>query len=1159
MGLERIEVENFKSYVGRHVIGPFDRFTCIVGPNGSGKSNIMDAVTFCLGLGARHLRASNAKALINSRCSHASVTLHIEDRGERRGFRRHVSNEGRSLYFIDSENVGYERFKEAIEEMNLLIDARNFLVFQGDVNAIGNMMPMELTRLFEEMSGSIKLKEVYEERQREQARAVSVCSSLFEERKEVMSRMREAEEVKEQEGIFRRLVDRKHEIQREIVLHELMEKRGRKRDISDEESQLELESRGVQSLIDSKEKEVEAYRSRISEIRREYFEADALMSKEKETIAERRAWKYEAEQERDKRRVRLVEVEMEIKSKEEMISGKKREIDRRRREMEGVDAGYFELCREEEERKKRLGEMDAKKEVIDMKEKELLQMCGEDREKVNTLDLEVFSCRMMRDDCKRRVEELRERDEDLQGKIREKKVVRGNTRVKIDALERSEAELCRKVLHHEERYKKLVSEEKQKNEELSWILGEILRIKGKRRIDDRRSMVISTVETLKGMFPGVYGRVVDLIEPTQDRYETGLSVLLGSHDQSVVVDTETTAMSCINFMKEKRLCKMTFLPIQSLRDGEERKGMDDVVGEYCGAVRRAVDTVRYDAKYKRVVLFLLKEKLIADSLEIAKDICYSKGMKVSVCTLDGIYIHGGGHLISGGGVGRNKFQSEELDELLKRRTRILDEVRRIQDCKNELSYVEVCRERIEVWRKSKAMEMEAMKDLDVCIEGLEQEVMENKKLLSEAEESLRHVEKEMEALEGKMKEHRQKIEEVEGSVFCGIFPNAWFRSFEEYKEARDCGAFGLRRMEYENVRAKIELRIEMLEQEKKELEEEIRGLREGIEKLREMDNNDGMDVDVDSSEVGVLSEKRRRKLEAFEKARDEFKEINEEFRRLVEKKNELDQRIVYCASSKERVEEEIKNVLSFAVLEEIEIPCAGRRPAGEMSIDEIDFSGLEGNAEELRRELEEINQKISSQAPLMRIEEKDGDRSRYAKISEEYERQKAAAISAKNEFNEIRKRRTHLFMECFEKVNKELSRIYKCLTMTETSEGNAYLALENTLEPFKEGIRFHLMPPNKRFREVRLLSGGEKTMAVLSLLFSFHAYRPAPFYLFDEVDSALDKTNVSRIISFIISSTAQFILITLKPSLFQHSDGLVGVYKDPHEDASKILTYRLND
>ncbi|ADM11379.1 chromosome segregation ATPase [Encephalitozoon intestinalis ATCC 50506] len=1159
MGLERVEVENFKSYAGFHIIGPFDRFTCIVGPNGSGKSNIMDAVTFCLGIGSKHLRANNIRSLINGGSSHASVALHIEGSGERRVFKRRISSEGRSQYFVDSESVGYERFREVVEGMNLLVDARNFLVFQGDVNAIGNMMPMELTRVFEEASGSLKLKEAYEEKQRAQAKAVSECASLFEEKKEVMSRMKEAEEVREQEGEFRKLVERKHKVQRDIVLYELMEKRNKKKDISNEMLSLGQESRKMEELVCKKEKEVEKHRGRISEIRRRYFEADALVSKQKEVVAERRAWKSLGESERSKRRVRIAEIEMEIRAGQEMMGGKKREIERRRRDLAGVAEGYSELWREEEERKERLNGVKEKEEEIEKREKEFLRMCGEERERLNTLEMEEFPRQMMKDDCIRKIGNLKERSEELESMIKEKKMIRGNTGVKIDALERSSEELGRKILHHEEKYSRLISEEKEKNEELSWVLGEILRIKGKRRIDGRHSVIAGAVETLREMFPGVYGRVVDLIKPTRDKYEIALSVLLGGHDQSVVVDTEVTAMSCINFIKEKKLCKMTFVPLHSIRDQGDGRDVENAVEKYGEGVRRASDAVKYDGKYKKIVSFLFREKLIADSMEIAKDICYGRKIKVSVCTLDGIYIYGGGYLISGGGEGRNKFQEDELDELVKKRMRILDELRRIQDGKNELSHVEICRERMEVWKKSKELEMETLRELDSCIEDLELRIGENKRMLEETEECLKRTEEEMGQSEVYLKELRKKIEEVESSVFCGIFPNAYFGSFEEYKKARESEAFALKSMEYEGIKAKTELRIEMLEREVRDLEEETERLRREVEGLSKDPCRDEIDIDALDSELMILEEGRRKNLEAFKKARDEFKEINEEFKELVDRRNELDQQIIHSTSARERLEEEIKDTLSFAVLEEIDLPCAKRMSMGEISVDEIDFSGLEGSVSKLRKELEEINQKISSQAPVIRMEERDGDNARYMRISAEYEKRKAMAIAAKNEFNEVKKRRTHLFMECFEKVNKEISRIYKLLTMTETGEGNAYLVLENTAEPFREGIRFHLMPPNKRFREVRLLSGGEKTMAALSLLFSLHAYRPAPFYLFDEVDSALDKANVSKIVSFIVSCNAQFILITLKPSLFQHSDGLVGVYKDPREGVSKVLTYRLGD
>lgn len=1162
MGLERIEVENFKSYLGVHVIGPFDRLTCIVGPNGSGKSNIMDAITFCLGIGAGQLRARSARGLINGKCRYASVALCVSFLGARRMLKRWVNHEGRSSYFVDGQSVGHEGFLAVVSGMNLLVGVRNFLVFQGDVNGIGSMMPMELGRLFEEMSGSIEVKEEYEEKQRAQEKAVRECARLFEERRELMARMKEASEVREQEDVLKGLVERREVVQRGVVLHELREKDAATREMGKEVERLEGESRQMQGLVEDKEKEVEEHRGRINKVRQEYFEADAEVSRRKEMVRERRERRWSAEEDRNKRRVRGVEIEMEIRNKEEMMRGRQKEIARRRGELEAMDGGYSLLLKEEEERKARVSGMEQSKELVEKKEEELFRLCGEDLASLRELDLGMFSKKMLRNDYMERMKELGGRIEELRGMIAEKKTIRMNIGVKIDALSRSEEDLRRRMSSSEQRYERLVCEEKERNSELSNVVGEILRIKGRRRIDTRRATVQGAVDTLKGMFPGVYGRVVDLIRATQERYEVALSVLLGAHDQSVVVDTEATAMACINFIRDKKLCKMTFLPLQGIRCGEERaeEALRREMEGYGGRVRRASDAITYDGKYRKVVLFLFGEKLIADTLEIARDICYGKGLRKNVCTLDGVYIHGGGNLISGGGGGRNKFEEDELDKLMARRARIVEDLRRIQDCKNELSHVEIWRERAEVWRKSREAEMAMQEELEVSIGMLETKLAESDKELGETSEALRCVEEEIGRSEDKGRRLQERIEKAEAEMFCGIFPNEHFGSYEEYREARDCDSFGSRAAEYESARAKVELRIESLSREVADLERDIEALRSEAKGLDRELLRSVEDLSALENELVVFEETRKAKLDMFEKMREGFRRLNDEFRGLVGRKNEIDRGIVCCTSARERLMEEVRSCLSFAALEEIELPCRGgglSRSIG--SVEEIDFSGMTGSGAELRRELEEINQKIDSQVPLIRVEERGEDRGKYTRVNEEYERLKAAAIAAKNELNDAKRRRTHLFMECFERVNKEVARIYKSLTMTETSEGNAYLALGNTAEPFKEGIRFHLMPPNKRFREARMLSGGERTMAVLSLLFAFHAYRPAPFYVFDEIDSALDKTNVARVVSFMMSCDAQFVLITLKPALFQHANGLVGVYKDPHEGTSRVLTYRLDD
>lgn len=122
---------------------------------------------------------------------------------------------------------------------------------------------------------------------------------------------------------------------------------------------------------------------------------------------------------------------------------------------------------------------------------------------------------------------------------------------------------------------------------------------------------------------------------------------------------------------------------------------------------------------------------------------------------------------------------------------------------------------------------------------------------------------------------------------------------------------------------------------------------------------------------------------------------------------------------------------------------------------------------------------------------------------------------------------------------------------------NRYLDIEDSDEPYLDGIKYHAMPPLKRFRDMEHLSGGEKTMAALALLFAIHSYQPSPFFVLDEVDAALDNTNVARIANYIHDHAApgmQFIVISLKTGLFQNSEALVGIYRDQNENSSNSLT-----
>ena len=199
-------------------------------------------------------------------------------------------------------------------------------------------------------------------------------------------------------------------------------------------------------------------------------------------------------------------------------------------------------------------------------------------------------------------------------------------------------------------------------------------------------------------------------------------------------------------------------------------------------------------------------------------------------------------------------------------------------------------------------------------------------------------------------------------------------------------------------------------------------------------------------------------------------------------------------------------------------------------------------------------------APNMRaVERLEGVESRLKTTEKEFEDSRRRAKKAKEDFQDVKDRRFDLFNKAFTHISEQIDAIYKELTKSASFPlgGQAYLDIEDSDEPYLDGIKYHAMPPLKRFRDMEHLSGGEKTMAALALLFAVHSYQPSPFFVLDEVDAALDNANVAKIAGYIREHAApgmQFIVISLKTGLFQVSEALIGIHRDQGANTSKALT-----
>lgn len=203
---------------------------------------------------------------------------------------------------------------------------------------------------------------------------------------------------------------------------------------------------------------------------------------------------------------------------------------------------------------------------------------------------------------------------------------------------------------------------------------------------------------------------------------------------------------------------------------------------------------------------------------------------------------------------------------------------------------------------------------------------------------------------------------------------------------------------------------------------------------------------------------------------------------------------------------------------------------------------------------------INKATPNMRAGERlAATQARLEEVDEAFAETRKRAAAAKKAFEDVKQKRLDLFMKAFNHISDNINGTYKALTTSKetTLVGNAYLDTEDSSEPYLAGLKYHAMPPLKRFRDMEHLSGGEKTIAALALLFAIHSYQPSPFFVLDEVDAALDNVNVGRVARYVKEHAQpgmQFIVISLKAGFFQESETLVGVMRDQGKMTSKYLS-----
>jgi len=292
----------------------------------------------------------------------------------------------------------------------------------------------------------------------------------------------------------------------------------------------------------------------------------------------------------------------------------------------------------------------------------------------------------------------------------------------------------------------------------------------------------------------------------------------------------------------------------------------------------------------------------------------------------------------------------------------------------------------------------------------------------------------------------------------------------------------------------------------------------------------------------------------------------------------LNQSLTNEEANLERLRAKQHETLQMARVEEAELPLTNDDPTETSSqlSKKLDYNVLRRDLKQRRSDREgvkihkkfeadliKLTSQIEAMAPNMKAGEAfDSVMDQLEECNEDFSKAKEEAREAAKAFNGIKKERTERFNTAFQHIADSLTNFYKDMTKSSKHPlgGKAYMSLEDTEEPYNGGIKFIAMPPMKRYRDMEYLSGGEKTIAALALLFAIHSYHPAPFFVMDEVDAALDNINVLKLCNYIRQRSRDFqcIVISLKDMFYEKSQGLVGICRDVKSNSSRTLTLDLS-
>ena len=1180
MYLKRLELQGFKSFADKTVLDFKPGITTVIGPNGSGKSNISDSIRWVLGeQSMKSLRGSKTEDVIfagtqnRKSLGFAEASIIIDNSDGKLPIEftevtvtRRIYRSGESGYYINKTPCRLKDILELFMDTGIGKDGYS-IIGQGKIDEILSNKSDERRHVFEEAAGIVK----YRTRKAESEKKLEQSKLNLLRINDILAEIEQnLEPLKIQSEKARRFLDLREElksIEVGLFIHNIDSYKEKIEEVLKDEnifntqivrederlSNIQEQKESLRQAIDSITNQIEKMQnlSFESEKKKEKLTSEININKERINNNNSNFERFKEEIEESNKRIEELEEEKNQKQgkKDNLYESKEKfvkELEEKEKELAKLNDKLSEKEKEIESKKQKVdANTDEKYEITNVISTLVANMENSEKRE-NSIKNEIASYVSELDASRIHKEEIGKGFYEIDSK-------RNKIKKELEDIDEKRKEAETKLKDFDTRINNAESEKRIKESRLKFLEETEREKEGYTR---SVKSILQECDKNVSLKKGMHGVLANLISVPKE-YETAIEMSLGQAMQNIVTENEADAKKLVEYLRENKLGRASFLPISSVYGKKLEKLSKDK-----GIIGIASDLVKFDKKYEQIVLSLLGRTVIVDNMDTAISVAKKNKYAFRIVTVDGDIINPSG-MITGGSVMQKTVnilgRSREIDSLKKEIKKLEEKIKNLKDEKEkysdeiestleEVSALEKELQEIEIvyaTEKQKVVsEEDAIKKIETRLEKLRQEdksLKEQKEISKNKQKELNEKIKELEEESSKLTEeinefallNKDDQKYIDDLNFDITNLKISVSSFDE-SEVSINEMIDRINLDIENTKTVINNKTEQrkkITEENKNLEKEIEKLKEEIEKLKEDSTNSGSKIE----------ELKKDRISKNEKLNETEEQVLEQMKKIEDLKNQ----VVKCDIKKSKLETERDQIIN-KMWEEYELtPLQAAEFKKPTNVQEV-----QRKVNNLRSDIKELGSiNIDS------IEE-------YKKLKERYDFMSEQRLDLENTMAKLRKVIVDLtdvmrkqFDEKFKIINKNFAEVFSELF----GGGKAELRLTDENDILESGIEIEVQPPGKKLQNMSLLSGGERAFTAIALLFAILKINPAPFCVLDEIEAALDDVNVYRFAEYLkkFAKDTQFLVITHRKGTMEVADTVYGITMEEN-GISKLLSMKLS-